>query len=162
MILFGSTEVFACSCVGMPGQSVEEYVVQKFNASTAVFSGKAVRFEWRKENREPSTFRIDTGDPADWETKVVILKVDRWWRMAAGTELILYTDERRNTKTNMGSGSSCDYSFKLGESYLVYAGGTENRLQTHSCAGTLPESRAKEDIQVLGKGEEPQAAEGSE
>lgn len=157
LLLLGATEAFACGCVGMPGQTVQEYVIERFNSSTAVFSGKAIGFEWRKEKRPQRDFpaHIDMGDPDDWETKVVRFKVDRWWRLAADAEIVLYTDEKRNTKTNMGSGSSCDYSFEKGESYVVFAHGPENRLSTHSCAGNQPIGRAGEYLKFLGKGEEP-------
>jgi hypothetical protein len=58
----------------------------------------------------------------------------------------------------MGTGSSCDYNFEIGESYVVFARGPEKRLTTHSCAGNRPLKMADEILKVLGTVEKPREA----
>src|SRR5688572_25944601 len=79
---------YSCVCVEMPGQTWQSRTTEKLNAATAVFSGKVIAIEWRKDISPPQRMAVaEGGDPADWETRVVRFKVDRWWRLAAETEM---------------------------------------------------------------------------
>lgn len=50
----------------------------------------------------------------------------------------------------MDLGSSCSYSFKTGQKYLVYARkGADSQLTTSNCSGTRPVAEAREDLQYL-------------
>lgn len=67
-------------------------------------------------------------------------KVEEAFRGVAGAELEVY-----------GGGSTCDYHFKQGERYLVYAsqeeGGTT--LYTNLCSGTAPLSKSQAGLDYL-------------
>jgi hypothetical protein len=97
--------------------------------------------------------RKDSGEKIEYETLVVKFRVERWWKGEATTEVVLATYKTKKSD-GTGSGSSCDYHFKEGESYLVYAYGKGNELRTHDCTRTSPLSKT-EDIKILGEGKEP-------
>ncbi len=50
----------------------------------------------------------------------------------------------------------CEYPFKVGERYLVYAYGDENELGTSTCTRTRKLKKAKEDLKALGEGRNPE------
>ena len=70
------------------------------------------------------------------------------------TVVFLITRETRNSDGSGGS-TDCEYPFKIGETYLVYANGKENELRTSLCSRTSPLTLAEEDLRILGEGKEP-------
>lgn len=154
-LLLSATEVFACRCISSPDESVGDAVKYASEKSTMIFAGKVVGFEYRKgiPNRYMESLKKDLGKQIDYETMVVKFQVERWWKGEATTEVFLVTDETKNSD-GTGSNSSCDYHFKEGESYLVYADGKENELRTHACTRTRLLNKT-EDIKILGEGKEP-------
>lgn len=121
-----------------------------------VFTGKVIGFEYRKgiHNEFMESRKKDSGKHIDYETLIVEFQVERWWKGEATSEIFLVTGNTRNSD-GTGSSSGCDYSFKEGESYLVYAYGKEDELRTSSCARTKLLTNAEEDLRILGEGKEP-------
>jgi len=155
-LLFGATEVFACGCPGSPDTNVSDEVRYAFQKSTVVFAGKAVGFEYRKgiPNQYMESLKKDSGRQVDYETLVVKFQVERWWKGEVTTEIILLTSETKNSD-GTGSNSGCDYSFKKGESYLIYANGKVSQLRTDACSRTKLLTKAEADLKILGEGKEP-------
>lgn len=147
-------ETLACSCVQIGGPtSISDMVTGALRDSNAVFSGKVIRFEYRKGIPPRSYLKLEPG--IDWETKVAVFAVDRWWKMPASNEVVLVTDEMRSSNGN-SVGSSCDYYFDLNETYLVFASGSESELRTHACSSTRPLASFSSDfLDVLGRGNLP-------
>ncbi len=154
-LLLSAAEVFACGCVSSPDESISDAVKYATEKSTMIFAGKVVGFEYRKgiPNQYMESLKKDSGKHVDYETMIVKFQVERWWKGEATTEVFLVTDETKNSD-GTGSGSSCDYHFKEGESYLVYAYGKENELRTHACTRTRL-LNITEDVKILGEGKEP-------
>ncbi len=156
-VIFGATRVFACGCGSGSGPTTTfSEVTSALNGSTAVFAGKVVGFEYRKgiPNEFMQSIQAQSDHPLEYETKVVKFEVNQWWKLAATSVIYLVSDETKNTD-GTGSSGGCDYPFKKGETYLVYARGTENELRPSACSRTAPLNRAGEDLNVLGKGNEP-------
>lgn len=155
-LLLGVIRAFGCSCVSMPDESLRHLIMRNVDGATVVFAGKVVGFEYRKgiPNEYMDSREKESGRHIDYETRVVKFQVERRWKGEVTTEIILATDVTQNsdgTTTN----SSCDYKYKQGENYLVYASGKENVLRTNYCSRTMPLDKAGEDLNVLGEGKEP-------
>jgi hypothetical protein len=155
-LIVSATKVFACGCASSPDESVSDAVKYATEQSTIVFAGKVVGFEYRKgiPNEFMESQKDDSGNRIDYETKIVKFQVERWWKGEPVSEIFLVTDNTKNSD-GTGSGSSCDYHFKEGESYLVYAQGKKSELRTHSCSETKLLTKAEEDLKILGEGKEP-------
>jgi hypothetical protein len=149
-LLLSATEVFACVCPISSNETLEGVIRYGVKNSTMVFAGKVISFEYRKGI--PNDFMQSKG--IDYETKVVQLQVEQWWKGEVPKEIFLITDETKNAD-GTESTSSCNFNYKAGESYLVFAYGKENELRTMACARTQPLNRAREDLKILGKGKEP-------
>jgi hypothetical protein len=154
-LLLSATNIFACRCFSLPNENVNDAVKYAAEQATMVFAGKVVGFEYRKgiPNQYMESREKDSGKHIDYETLVVNFQVERRWKGEATTEVFLITDETKNAD-GTGTGSSCDYHFKEGESYLVYAYGKENELRTHACTRTRLLNKT-EDLKILGEGKEP-------
>jgi len=139
----------------MPNKTVSEAVKYATHRSTLVFAGKVVGFEYRKgiPNQYLESLRKVLGKDLEYETKVVEFEVERWWKGKSTTEVFLTTAETKNAD-GTASHSGCDYHFKEGETYLVYAYGKGNELRTDMCTRTSPLSKT-EDLKILGKGTKP-------
>jgi hypothetical protein len=148
--LLGTTEVFACVCVIMPNETLEDAVKNSVKNSTRVFAGKVIGFEFRKGI--PNEFMQSKG--IDYETKVVKFQVEQWWKGQVPKEIFLVTDETKNAD-GTESISSCNFNYKEGESYLVFAYGKENELRKMACSRTQQFNRAKEELKILGEGKKP-------
>ena len=146
--------MLACGCVSIDGpRSIDELVSGAVRGSNAVFSGTVIRFEFRKGISVPKEVQGMPG--VEWETKVAVFSVDQWWKMPAFNEMTLITKEMRGSDGS-GFGSSCDYHFKIGETYLVFADGSEDELRTHSCSNTRTLGSISRDfLDTLGKGNLP-------
>lgn len=138
----------ACVCPGEPGNTAEHYVNARLAESVAVFRGKVVGFEYRKG--VPNEFAKGQLR-GEYETLVIKFEVDRFWKGSLTGETFLVTDETR-AADGTSTGSSCDYSFSEGESYLVYAGSRDGFYRTHACSGTRPLKSAGGDLKILGEG----------
>ncbi len=156
-LLLSATKVFACGC-GSSGAviSLTDAVKGEVKHSTMVFVGKVVGFEYHKgiPNQFMESSNKDSGKHIDWETLVVKFQVERWWKGEAASEIFMVTDETKNSD-GTATTSSCNYKFKEGESYLVYAYGKESELRTDVCTGTGALAEAKEVLEILGEGKEP-------
>jgi len=80
--------------------------------------------------------------------RVVTFKVERYWKGVGSEFVSLQTPE-------VGLGC-CGYNFSVGESYLIYAGVENGRLETGPCR-ILAEKHAGKDLKKLGKGKMPKA-----
>lgn len=148
-LLFCANEVLACYCGVLPINAAVE-------KSTYVFSGKVIGFEYRKGI--PSHFVESqatlSGERFEYETKVVKLQVLQWWKGNALAVLYIVTETIKISDGKWIT-SSCDYDFKEGETYLIYASGAENELRTSFCTRTRKISDAGEDLKLLGVGTVP-------
>jgi hypothetical protein len=107
-----------CVCVGLPEKSTPEQsramLVKDFNEAFAIFSGKVIALD---------TFKVK-------------FKVDKLWKGDFGSEVTMSTGARDNGDGTYTS-SSCDFNFKLGENYLVYAyGASAGEIQARACTRT--------------------------
>jgi hypothetical protein len=141
--------VSACDC---PLISTEEAV----NKSSMVFSGTVTGFEYRKGI--PDWF-MDmeakaSGKQIDYETLVVKIQVERWWKGEVPAEIVLLTSRTKNADGTM-TVSSCDYNFMQGESYLIFAVGKKGEYRTSDCWRTKKLAQAEEELKLLGEGKEP-------
>ncbi len=98
--------------------------------STAVFAGKAVE-------------RNFAGPVNSQDAVQVAFQVSTVWKGPVQNSLAV---------TTAFGGASCDYEFSEGQSYLVYAGGSENHLRVSLCTRTRLVSDAGEDLATLGNG----------
>ncbi|MCM3629759.1 hypothetical protein M3194_20675 [Paenibacillus glycanilyticus] len=137
LLLFGSvifiypTRAMACSCAALP--NIQEQLQRK----TAVFSGKV------ESIKEPSRNRMFSSADA----VKVVLSVNEIWKGELGTEATVYTAV---------SSESCGYEgFRVGETYIVYASGEINHLETGRCEGTKQLASAEKDMKELGDGVSP-------
>ena len=117
--------------------------------STAVFSGEVVSEEYRDTKTDA------WGEPAEAKALVVKLKVNRWWKGSGAEEVYLLTSVRKfpDGRTSL---LADDFFFRKGESYLVYAYGPEENLQTDGCTRTRGLAEAGEDLSELGEGTVPE------
>lgn len=101
--------------------------LQKIEQAQSIFSGKII-------GRTATKIRF---------------KVQKWWKGTPYYETFIYADSKVIT--------SCDISFKNGETYLVYAftSSPGNKLETNQCTGTTELTAADEDLKILGNGKPP-------
>lgn len=87
--------------------------------------------------------------------KRVTFRVSETWKGTNTDRLIVYTNQ---------GGGDCGYHFTQGSSYLVYAYSMPSPIQSQSnftvlatsiCTRTRDQSRAAEDLRVLGVGQQP-------
>ncbi len=154
-LFLSAAKVSACGCIYLPDEVISDAVNNAVKQSTMVFAGKVIGFEFRKGI--PKHYMVsrdkDADTQIDYETLIVKFQVERWWKGEAAKEIFLITDEIKNSD-GTGSGSSCDYHFKEGESYLVYAYGKDGELRTYACTRTRVLTKT-EDLKILGEGKEP-------
>jgi len=145
-----AASIFACGCLGI----TTEKAIKK---SSAVFSGKVVGFEYRKGI--PNEFMDEQSKETrkklvDYETLVVKIQVEQWWKGDVPMEIFLLTAETREADGTMTI-SSCDYFFSKDESYLIFAGGKGNEYRTRACSRTQKLTQAEKDLKILGEGKKP-------
>lgn len=126
--------VHACSCAGpMPVQD-------DLNRKTAVFAGKV-----KSVYKPQGWFFRSSADPVE-----VTFEVTDVWKGELRSETTVYTAL---------SSASCGYEgFAVNQSYIVFAHGTSDRLETGICTRTKPLSSAGEELAALGSGNKPNAA----
>ena len=142
-----SQTVVACDC---RGNTVNERV----DKSTLVFSGKVTGFEWRKDIvvkiAEDNTKR----DGGIYEVLTANFDVDKWWKGEPSKKISLIEGPIRFSK-GYSLRNSCDFHFVVGETYLIYAFGKEDKYSTDDCMGTRILTAAAEDLKFLGDGHDP-------
>ena len=128
LILAGCTFASACVCdLPLKRVSLKKAVAKAKSESATVFSGQVVELH----------------------DSIVKFRVERLWKGAPAEEMVLIN-------TGMGKAigsdrviSSCAYNFRMGEKYLVYAHGSEGKLQAHKCTRTAVLGDAAEDFKML-------------
>ena len=127
LVGFSFIEARACTCELPPlNLSLKQQVKKAQNQSKAVFLGKVIQVLQKPE--------------ADGVS--VKFRVEKVWkgRLSKGVTI----------STGRGGGD-CGYGFEIGESYLVYASGSNESLSTNICQRTAPRSESG-DMKFLGKG----------
>lgn len=115
-----------CSCAGRPDVS------SALQSADAVFTGRVVSVRnthpwWRRES-----------DPR----RRVTLRVDRAWKGVDSRTVVMITRMI----------STCEFRFRRGESYLVFAHGTgDGSLGAGICGRTAELARAAADLRALGE-----------
>ena len=129
-----------------------------FKSSTAVFTATFLGEEYRKGivNESIESYFKSLGQIKDYEVLVLKFKVESWWKGNVKQELIIVTNQGRVSNGGLIF-SNCDRAFKKDQRYLVFASGTENKLQVSACSRTADIMKAKPDLKLLGKGKKPSA-----
>lgn len=147
LLFWSMSAVFACDC--KPGGL--QYNVDQSNA---VFAGKVIGFEYRKDILNPSAEVAAemTGEQIEYETLVIKFEVDQWWKGEPKMEVSILTNTTRKPDGTLRR-TSCDYIFKEGEQYLVFATGKENELRARGdCGGNKLLKEAEIELKKLGEG----------
>jgi len=149
--LCSTVSLIACTCRNVPPDKVEEYRSRDFKTYQAVFYGKAIGFEYREgviDDFSEHLLKIKGGN-VTLKTKLVKFEVKRWWNMSMGnvafiaTDDVIFSDPSQLLSSGVSVGG-CDYNFKEGETYVVYATGKADALRTSSCSMTFKvEPKAK-------------------
>ena len=122
---------YGCVCVTPPEKPTPEQeraaLVEDLNGALAVFTGEVVGLD---------TFEVK-------------FKVDKIWKGEFGDEIVMRTGTRKNADGTHVT-SSCDYSFRRGVRYLVFAyGESAAEMKTHDCTRTKELGRAGQEIKNL-------------
>lgn len=105
--------------------------------ASAVFVGKVAKLSTSKVNGYVPSNAMSTTFTSN--RPVAQLQIAEIFRGLKGNEVDVF-----------GGGTTCDYFFKEGESYLDYATeGEDGNLYTSICSGTSPIAEAKEDLNYL-------------
>jgi hypothetical protein len=145
-LLFIQIDTYACGCSGRTSD-VSKEVIQDFNASSLVFSGKVVETKWI-----PIVKKNASGERIKAEVLTLKFAVDNWWKGKNKKEVIWQTSSIRYPDLNSGeTGSNCEFSFLLGRKYLVYAANLNGNLTADVCGGTTRIENAESDIKELQK-----------
>ena len=128
--LLSVESALACVCGGdsrpLSDEEIRAGIVKEFDQSVAVFSGEVVELDIY--NVKFKIAKLWKGDPTD--------------------EITMSTGRVKIDETHTRS-SSCDYGFKSGERYLVYARKFEAGWVAYKCTGTKPLANAGRDITEL-------------
>ncbi|CAM3954721.1 hypothetical protein COLU111180_16390 [Cohnella lubricantis] len=116
----------ACSCVG--GDAKE-----RLERASAVFVGQVVDRGGRES--------FEHGDLREYT-----FRVEQAWKGVSGSPMTVYSYDNGE--------AACGYTFKEGETYLVFSYSNEegDQLQTNLCSGNVPISEAGADLELLGAG----------
>ncbi len=159
---FLSTYVFACGCGGVsqpkPANN-EELIERILSRADVVFIGKVTGFEYKKGILNDHSEEIRRKNPTlEYETKFVNFEVKRWWKGILESAVELRSQQTR-LSDRTGTNSSCDYGFKEGEVYLVFANLSGGYLTTNNCLGNGPVDNIQ-DLHLLGVGNLPVKKQG--
>lgn len=131
----------ACDCPRLANptpEQVREGLAAEADRAEVIFSGEVLAVDMLK----------------------VTFKVDRVWKGKQRDEITMSTGARM-TNEGMIRRSSCDYGFKAGEKYLVYAKVREDDLQTSQCTGTRLHENAGTRIDFLDELQRKEKQKGS-
>jgi hypothetical protein len=107
-------------------EEIRAGIAKEFDRSVAVFSAEVVELD-------------------DYNVK---LKISRLWKGEPAEVITMSTGRVKIDETHSRT-SSCDYRFKAGENYLVYARKFEAGLVAYKCTGTKLLNKAERDITEL-------------
>ncbi|MCM3904949.1 MAG: hypothetical protein ND866_24900 [Pyrinomonadaceae bacterium] len=141
LIILGANSVFASRCLALRNVSEE------LKASVAVFSGHVVAAEYQPVSGLP-------GWPEGIEVLVIKFSVERWWKSSGTDEVLVYSGVGRWPDGHQRIFAH-DFTFEVGEKYLVYAFGNEGKLGASICGRTAKLGDAAEDVTELGEGKLP-------
>ena len=131
LFIISAESAQACSCMRATPE-------QHFESANAVFSGRVVNVITPRRNTQRPQF--------SFPQKRVMFEVSDVWKGQERRRLMVMTSD---------SSASCGFNFTEGESYLVYASRSDNRLTTSLCSGTKLLSQAQEDLRMLEDPETP-------
>ncbi len=131
-----------------PNESLSERVKRELTNATAVFSGKVIAEEYRPV--VPPTAETPEGS----EVLVITIMVDRWWKGDGKAEAEMYTSITK-LPNGLRQMYAEDFHFEIGKSYLVYAYGQPDRLNTDVCKLTRKIEDAADQLREIGEGEAP-------
>jgi hypothetical protein len=126
---FFSNTIFGCIFVTSSDANPEFNKAARkkdFGKASAIFSGEVVKLD-------------------DFKAE---FKIDKIWKGDIMDFVVRLTGTKDNGNGTYTS-SSCDYSFKLGEKYLIYAYGKSDELKTHSSSRSSLLENAIEEIEGL-------------
>ncbi|RIX51684.1 hypothetical protein D3P08_14765 [Paenibacillus nanensis] len=118
---------YACDC------AIPDNAAEALQENAAVFTGKALAMKGTKW----------TGQYDD-EFDAVLFEVERIWKGVEQSQIIVYNPI-----------SSCQYDFKTGSSYLVYANLNGGEWVVSNCSRTAEVTQASSDISELGSSVPP-------
>ena len=126
LCLAGSAGVsMACTCMHLRGEPAEA-----FTAASAVFSGKVIEITEGKSSFPESGVK----------ELAIKIRVEKSWKLIRKDEVLVVTVNTSNL---------CGFPFEIGERYLVYGYGGEDKLITDICTRTIGFVGAKEDLEYL-------------
>jgi hypothetical protein len=131
-----------------PNESLSERVKRELTNATAVFSGKVIAEEYRPV--VPPTAEAPEG------SMVLVSKilVDRRWKGDGKEVAEMYTSITK-LQNGLTQTYAEDFHFEKAKSYLVYAFGQPDRLNTDVCKLTRKIEDAADQLRELGEGEAP-------
>jgi hypothetical protein len=149
LVLMFLTHNNALACVCSMGatndKELKQAVIEEFNYVPLVFSGKVIAAEYI-----PVIKKDYLGKQVNAENLVYRLSVDKVYKGEAVSEVILVTDVFRYG--TISETTSCDFNYRGGEQYLVYATLDLNgKFRRNGCGRTDLIKNAKKDIKVLQK-----------
>ncbi len=157
LLIIGISYVAACSCNQSPWPehaTKEEVASLTLQKADYIFVGKVEAVAFGGDIVSAFLEENLSKDPLlQYGTKFIKLSVTRWWKGPSGSEISLASEDSR-TATGGFEHSSCDYNFKAGETYLVFASLRGGFYQNNPCAGTSP-SIDKQAVDLLGEGNTP-------
>jgi hypothetical protein len=113
----------------------------------AAFACRCLRVKPSRDlSRFVAVFAGTVTDEGDYRSRRAKFRVERIWKGERVDEIVIH-----------GGNSSCDWYFKKGESYLVYAYSSPetHTYTTHKCTRTGRLADAAEDLELLGEGQAP-------
>jgi hypothetical protein len=147
LMFLTQNNVLACMCpMGATNdKDLKKAVIDEFNHVPIVFSGKVIAAEFISVIKKNYL-----GKEVKAEHLVYRLLVDKLWKGKTVSEIILTTDVFRYGA--ISEITSCDFNFKVGEQYLIYAAPDQNgKLKRRVCGRTNYIKNATKDIKVLQK-----------
>jgi hypothetical protein len=134
-VLFSHSSAYGCLCGLEPNQTPEKAkaaFLKEFDNAAMVFSGEVV---------ELSLF----------EAK---FKVEKIWKGEGKDEITMWLRGKDNKGEYVTT--SCDFEFRKGEKYLVYAYLAEGKLRTHVCTPTMSMMKAEHMLKELNEIKQPE------
>ena len=129
LLLLSFDVAFGCVCFlaeNPTPESVRAARQKEFVKATVIFSGEVIKLD---------EFKAE-------------FKVDKIWKGDSINRFTMLTGTKDNGDGTQTS-SSCDFSFKLGEKYLIYAYGELDELKTHDCSRSSLLKNAVEEVEGL-------------
>jgi hypothetical protein len=125
LLLFAQISVFACVCPDDPDvTTVEQEVIGHWKRAQVVFTGKVIEI-----TQNPFQYRLQV--ETSWKGLLPHIRP---------TEILLVAQT-----------ADCEFPFKVGKKYLVYAYERNNKLTTSECSGNIEFEKASEELKILGK-----------